>query len=73
MQYLMHSTKVLLNEPEFIDDLYDKLIHEESKQLRDQSRMRELAEKNRVKKLVIQGDMIPPPDMEYLYDHPVFK
>ncbi|XP_035713412.1 uncharacterized protein LOC110843166 [Folsomia candida] len=69
----MHSTNVLLNEPEFMDKVYDKLIEEESKGLKNTTVEREQAEKDRVKSLVIEGKMVPPADMAYLKNHPVFK
>lgn len=56
-----------------MDKVYDKLIEEESKGLKNTTVEREQAEKDRVKSLVIEGKMVPPADMAYLKNHPVFK
>jgi hypothetical protein len=73
MEYLMQTTTVRLNDREFMDKLYSKLIEEEGKNLTKTSQIREKQEQNRVKALVIEGLMPPPEDMEYLNDHPVFR
>jgi len=73
MEYLMTSTKVRLNDKDFMDRLYNNLIEEERKSLDKSTKMRQAAERNRVKKLVIEGKMLPPEDMLELYDHPVFR
>jgi hypothetical protein len=73
MEYLMQTTTVRLNDREFMDKLYSKLIEEEGKNLTKTSQIREKQEQSRVKALVIEGLMPPPEDMEHLNDHPVFR
>lgn len=56
-----------------MDTLFEKLIEEEAKSVDKATKLRQVAERNRVKKLVIEGLMPPPNDMLELYHHPVFR
>ncbi len=53
--------------------LYGALLTEEHLAIRKAEFEREKLEKERVKKLVVNGDMEPPPELIHLYFHPVFR
>jgi len=55
LEYLMRSSKVRLNDREYMERLYQGLIEEEVKNMDHVHEMREKAEQERVKKLVIEG------------------
>jgi len=73
MEYLMQTTKARVNDREFMNTLYQRLVAEENKDLAGQTRVREWMEKDRVKNLVVNGKMDPPPDMKELEHHPVYR
>jgi hypothetical protein len=58
MQFLMQSTKVKLNDSDWMENMYSKLVDEESRELEHTTNFRNEVEKQRVKvSFQIKSDM----------------
>ena len=73
LEYLMGTSTVYLNDMIYINRLHKAIRKEEERVHKEITAKREGTEKTRVKKLVLEGKMAPPPGMEDLLTHPVFK
>jgi len=73
LEYLMGNTKVRLNDRQYMERLYQALTKEEQLNIKKTEYDRERIEMERVKKLVVEGEMTPPEELTYLYEHPVFR
>ena len=69
----MGTTKVRLNDRRFMERMYNALSREEEHNAKKNQFEREKAELERVKKLVIEGEMEPPEELLFLNEHPVFR
>ncbi|CAG7838141.1 unnamed protein product [Allacma fusca] len=73
LEYLMGNKTAYLNDINYVHRLYQAITNEEERIHNQITAMREEREKTRVRKLVLDGNMDPPPGMEELREHPIFK
>jgi hypothetical protein len=73
LEYLMGNKTAYLNDINYVHRLYQAITNEEERIHNQITALREEREKTRVRKLVLDGKMDPPPGMEDLKEHPIFK
>lgn len=69
----MGSDKIRIMDSKYMNTLLERLREEEEMTWQHKTFVRRKAENNRFRQLAIDGYMEPGPDMQDLYQHPVFR
>jgi len=73
LERLMGTDKIRITDAKYMSTLLERLEQEENEAWLKRTRERKQAERNRFRQLVVEGLTEPTPDMEDIYNHPVFR